>query len=168
MSGYPELRKVTASILTPLGWAHGTFHLPPMQTLLDFLNAGHPIIKCTRVRLPGTPQPINFVGFRRESLIVVAPTMNELVEPEGSIGRTTTREVSVLLDAGVLRAQLEVLVNLRVSDYLRQQTGLVVLRNGAMSGHADAEGTPPRKMPIAIVNLARAVGVAQAESAPVN
>jgi hypothetical protein len=36
----PPLRRVTANILTGLGWLHGTFHLPPHQSLVDFLAPG--------------------------------------------------------------------------------------------------------------------------------
>lgn len=162
MNSYPEQRKVTANILTPVGWLHATMHLPPMQTLFDFINSGQPIVKCTRVRLPKQPLLQSFVALRRESVVLVAPTIDELVETEGSVGHTRPRKVRCYLDAGTLDGEFEVLINLRISDFLRQQTGLIVLRQTVLTPNEEgSDPTQTRKMPVAIVNLANVVGVAE-------
>lgn len=158
----PEQRRVTASFLTDLGWSSVTLHLPPMQTLLDYLNSSGPIIKCTRVRLPTRPDAVNFIGFRRESVHLAAPTIDELVDPQGALGQTTQRDVTCILSSGELQGKIDVLVNLRVSDYLRQQTSLVVLRRCVFRPHGAVEGQE-RRLAVAIVNTARMVGIAQLE-----
>jgi hypothetical protein len=86
----PALRKVTANVLTSLGWLHGTFLVPPHQSLVDFLAPGLQVIKFTRLQLPQTADVIPFVALRRESVVLIEPTLSdELVEAPGSIGRTT-------------------------------------------------------------------------------
>jgi hypothetical protein len=167
MDGQPEQRKAAVSLLTDLGWATGTLHLPSLQTLLDYINATGPVLKCTRVRLPGRPDVLNFVGFRRESVLVVAPSVDELVEPPGAIGRTTPRDVTCILPGGMLEGKLDVLVNLRVSDFLRQQTSLAVLRRCVFRA-TGAEPSQERRLAVAVVNLARAIGVAQLEGSGVS
>ena len=54
-------------------------------------------------------------------------------------------------------------MNLRVSDFLRQQSSLAVLRRCAFRPHGAAEASQERRLAVAIVNLARIVGVAQLE-----
>ena len=163
MNPQPEQRKVTVSILTDLGWTSATLHLPVMQTLLDYLNATGPVVKCTRVRIPTRPDAVNFIGFRREAVHVVAPTIDEMVEPSGGVGHTTPRDVTCILATGEIQGKLDVLVNLRVSDFLRQQTSLVVLRRCVFRPHGATEPAQERRLAVAIVNMARAVGVAQLE-----
>lgn len=167
MTEHAEQRKVTASLLTDLGWATGTLHLPTLQTLLDYLNATGPVVKCTRVRVPTRPDIINFLGFRREAVQVVAPSMDELVEPAGAIGHTTARDVTCLLPSGELVGKIDVLVNLRVSDFLRQQTSLAVLRRCVFRPHGSTDPVHERRLAVAIVNLARVAGVAQLEGSGV-
>lgn len=159
----PEQRRVTVSLLTDLGWTSATLHLPPMQTLLDYLNSSGPIIKCTRVRLPTRPDSVNFMGFRREAVHLAAPTIDELVDPQGALGQTTQRDVTCILPAGELQGKLDVLVNLRVSDYLRQQTSLAVLRRCVFRPHGATEADQERRLAVAIINTARMVGIAQLE-----
>jgi len=160
-SGLPEQRRATAAVLTAMGWMQGTFHLPPMQTWFDFLAGGAPVLKLTRVRLPVNAPLMPFLALRRESLHLLAPTIDEMVELEGAQGRTTPRQVEILLPGGWLRGRIDVLVNLRVSDYLRQQTALAVVRDGVFSPHGSNDPAHARKLPVAIVNLSEVAGVAQ-------
>jgi hypothetical protein len=159
----PPLRKVTADVLTDLGWLAGTFNVPTHQSLVDFLAPGVQVIKFTRVRLPQTSDLIPFVALRREAVMLVEPTLNdELIETPGSIGRTTPRDVVCLLTAGQVRGTLEVLVNVRVSDFLRQQANLIVLRRCVFAPHGEPEESPKaRRLGTVIVNLSTAVGVAE-------
>ena len=162
MNGQPEQRKTSLSILTDIGWATGTLHLPSLQTLLDYLNASGPVLKCTRVRVPTRPDVVNFVGFRREAVQVVAPSVDELVEPAGAVGHTTPRDVTCILPSGEIQGKLDVLVNLRVSDFLRQQTSLVVMRKCVFRPHG-ADPGQERRLSVVVVNMARAIGAAQLE-----
>ena len=159
----PPLRRVTANILTGLGWLHGTFHLPPHQSLVDFLAPGVQVIKFTHVQLPQTIELIPFVALRREAVVLIEPTLgDDLVETAGSTGRTSPRDVICLLTAGQVRGTLEVLVNVRVSDFLRQQASLIVLRRCIFAPYGEAENSPKaRQMGCVIVNLSAAIGVAE-------
>jgi hypothetical protein len=162
----PQLRQSTANILTDLGWFAGTFHVPLHQSLVDFLAGGVGVIKATRVRIPGEEARLPFVGIRRDSILVVEPTQgDELIETAGSIGRTTTRRVGCLLAEGLLTGALEVLVNVRVSDFLRQQPGLVVLSDCRLVPFGQPADSPKaRKLRIALVNLGRVPGLAEWEN----
>jgi hypothetical protein len=160
-SGIPDQRRATAAVLTAMGWLQGTFHLPPMQTWFDFLAGGSPVLKLTRVRLPVNAPTVPFLALRRESLHLLAPTIDELIELPGAQGHTTPRQVEILLSGGWLRGRIEVLVNLRVSDFLRQQTGLAVVREAVFSPHGSSDPAHARKLPVVLVNLAEVVGIAQ-------
>jgi hypothetical protein len=161
----PHLRQSTANILTDLGWFAGTLHVPQHQSLIDFLSGGPGVIKATRVRIPGEEARLPFVGIRRESILLVEPTQgDELVETAGSIGRTTTRRVGCLLPDGLLTGALEVLVNVRVSDFLRQQPGLVALSDCRLAPYGQpADSSRARKLRIVLVNLSRVPGVSEWE-----
>jgi hypothetical protein len=161
----PQLRQSTANILTDLGWFAGTFHVPVHQSLVDFLGTGVGVIKATRVRVPGEEARLPFLGIRRESILVVEPTQgDELIETAGSIGRTTTRRVGCLLPEGIITGAFEVLVNVRVSDFLRQQPGLVALSDCRLVPYGQPVDSPKaRKLRVALVNLGR-VSVAEWEN----
>jgi hypothetical protein len=85
-----------------------------------------------------------------------------LVETAGSTGRTSPRDVICLLAAGQVRGTLEVLVNVRVSDFLRQQASLIVLRRCIFAPYGEAENSPKtRRLGSVVVNLSAAIGVAE-------
>jgi hypothetical protein len=67
--------------------------------------------------------------------------------------------------AGEVRGTLEVLVNVRVSDFLRQQaTNLLVLRSCVFTPHGAPVGSPEiRRSRTVLVNLGATVGVAEWE-----
>ena len=162
----PQLRLSTANILTDIGWFAATFHVPQHQSLVDFLAGGVGVIKATRVRVPGEESRLPFVGIRRDAILLVEPTQgDEPIETAGSIGRTSSRQVGCLLPEGLLRGTLEVLVNVRVSDFLRQQPSLVVLRNCRLTGYGEpADSAKARKLRVALVNVARTTGVSEWEN----
>ena len=161
----PPLRQVSAEVLTPVGWMTGTFRVPPQQPFLDFLTLGTlgvQILKFTRVRVPNEPDPGPFVALRRESVILVVPTLSkDLIEaPDG--GFTRARDVACLLPAGVLRGSLDVLANIRLSDDLERRAHLIVLRRCMLAPYGRTLNDPAaRALPIAIVNLSQAVGVSE-------
>jgi hypothetical protein len=165
ISRQPPLRRVTANVLTDLGWLSGVFNLPPHQCLIDFLAPGVQVIKFTNVRLPNTVDEIPFVALRREAVRLIEPTLSdEYIEAPGSTGRTTPREVACLLPAGRLWGTLEVLVNVRVSDFLRQQASLIVMRRCILAPYGESLESPKaRQLGTVVVNLASAIGVAEWE-----
>jgi hypothetical protein len=157
------LRLSTVNVLTDLGWLSGTFHVPGQQSLMDFLATGQHIVKLTRVRVPNEAERLPFVGLRRDAVLVIEPTQgDELVDTAGSIGRTSSHRVGCLLPSGILHGTLEVLVNVRVSDFLRQQPGLAVLHDCALVPYGQpGESNQARRLRIALVNLGRVTGVAE-------
>ena len=165
----PQLRLATVNLLTDLGWCSGTFHVPGLQSLVDFLAPGNHIVKVTRVRVPNEGERLPFIGFRRDSILVVEPTQpDELVDTAGSVGRTSAHRVGCLLQQGVLQGTLEVLVNVRVSDFLRQQPGLAVLRDCVLTPYGEPpESTQARRLRTALVNLSRVTGVVEWVNKPV-
>jgi len=162
----PRLRQVTAEVLTPVGWMNGTFRVPPQQPFLDFLTLGTlgvQILKFTRVRVPNEPDPVPFVALRRESVILVVPSLSkDLIEASDEGGFTRAREVACLLPVGVLRGTLDVLANIRLSDDLERRAHLIVLRHCMLAPYGGTLNDPAaRALPIAIVNLSQAVGVSE-------
>jgi hypothetical protein len=159
----PPLRLSTVNLLTDLGWCSGTFHVPGRQSLVDFLAPGAHIVKLTRVRIPNESERLPFIGFRRDAILVVEPTQaDELVDTAGSVGRTSAHRVGCLLGEGILHGTLEVLVNVRVSDFLRQQPGFVVLRDCALAPYGQTtDSNQSRRIRCALVNLSRVTGVAE-------
>ena len=159
----PPLRLSTVNVLTEVGWVSGTFHVPGRQSLVDFLAPGSHIVKLTRVRIPNERERLPFIGFRRDAIILDEPTQaDELVDTAGSGGRTTPHRIGCLLGEGILHGTLDVLVNVRVSDFLRQQPGLAVLRDCALVPYGQAaESEQVRRLRYALVNVSRVTGVAE-------
>jgi hypothetical protein len=159
----PPLRLSSVNVLTDLGWYAGTFHVPVRQSLMDFLAPGNQVVKLTRVRIPNEEERVPFVAVRRDSIIVVEPTQgDELVDTPGSGGRTSSHRVGCLVPLGILHGTLDVLVNVRVSDFLRQQPGLAVLYDCVLVPYGQPpESTQARKLRVALVNLSRVTGVAE-------
>jgi hypothetical protein len=123
------------------------------------------VLKFTRVRLPRATDTLPFVALRRESVHLIEPSIEaDLIEAAGSVGRTTPRSVSCLLPGGEVRGTLEVLVNVRVSDFLRQQAHLLVLRNWAFTPQGATSGGG-RRLRVGLVNLSAAIGVAELDGA---
>ena len=159
----PPLRLSTVNVLTDLGWCAGTFHVPGRQSLMDFLAPGNHIVKLTRVRIPNEGERVPFIGFRRDAIMVVEPTQpDELVDTAGSVGRTSAHRVACLLGEGMLHGTLEVLINVRVSDFIRQQPGLAVLNDCTLVPYGQPlDSTQARRIRQALVNLSRVTGVAE-------
>lgn len=159
----PPLRLATVNVLTDLGWCSGTLHVPGRQSLVDFLSPGVQIVKVSRVRIPNESERLPFIGFRRDTIHVIEPTQaDELVDTAGSAGRTSAHRIGCLLSEGILHGTVEVLVNVRVSDFLRQQPGIVVLRDCVLVPYGQpVESNQGRRMRCALVNVSRVTGVAE-------
>ena len=159
----PPMRVSSVNLLTDLGWCAGSLHVPGRQSLVDFLAPGNHIVKVTRARVPNENERLPFIAFRRDAILVVEPTQaDELIDTPGSGGRTSSHRVGCLLPGGILHGTLEVLVNVRVSDFLRQQPGLAVLQDCTLTPYGQPpESNQARRLRVALVNLARAAGVAE-------
>jgi len=158
----PALRQVTVEILSTLGWLHGTLHIPVAQTLLDYLTLSSHLITATRVRVPHEPDLLGFVALRRDSITLIAPTLSIPLPVPTSHGSTSPRDVACLLDHGVLRGQLDVTVNLRLSDHLRQYGPYLILRHCMVAPYGATLQSPESKtLEAAVVNLNRVAGVSE-------
>jgi hypothetical protein len=160
-SGPPSLRRTEVEILVPGGWVHGTLSIPAAQSLTDFLHGAGTFLKLADCRLPGESAPVGFFALQREAVRLVAPAAppNE-VETEGVGGITSPWRISCLFDQGVLDGRLDFLVNLRLSDYLRQQAGYLVVRDGEWRSRDGASG---RRWPIVVVNPGQVLGIVESE-----
>jgi hypothetical protein len=161
----PPLRQVTAEVLTPVGWMNGTFRVPPQQPFLDFLTLGTlgvQILKFTRVRVPNEPDPVPFVALRRESVILVVPSLSkDLMELRtgelhaGAGGGLPVADRGAPGHSGRARQH-------PVVGRSRAPAHLIVLRRCVLAPHGGTLKDPAaRALPIAIVNLSQAVGVSE-------
>ena len=159
----PQLRKVVANILTDGGWVHGTFQVPERQSLMDYFAGGVQLVKTTRVRFPKERELFPFIAFRRDAIHIIEAATDEAIEAPGSGGHTVPHQVSVFLLAGLLHGMLEVLVNVRLSDFLRQQASMLVLRDTVLVPYGEPADSPHgRRMRVVLVNMAKILGVGEA------
>ena len=164
-SGGPPLRRTDVEILVPGGWVSGTLSVPAGQSLTDFLNGAGPFLKLADCRLPGESAPVGFFALQREVIRLVAPAAPpEEVETAGVGGITSPWRISCLFDQGVLDGRLDFLVNLRLSDYLRQQAGYLVVRDGEWRAPDGRE--EGRRWPIVVVNAGQVLGIVESDQQP--
>jgi hypothetical protein len=164
-AGAAALRRTEVEILVPGGWVQGTLAVPAAQTLTDFLRAAGAFLKLADCRLPGTPGPVGFLALQRESIRLLAPAAPpDEVETGGAGGITSPWRISCLFDQGVLEGRLDFLVNLRLSDYLRQQAGYLVVRDGEWRPIDDRDGR--RRWPVVVVNPGQVLGIVESEQQP--
>ena len=150
-------------MLCPLGWIHGTLHVPEEASLLEFLATPTPIIPLTQVRVPRELEIVPFMALHREAMTLVAPVLaQELVDRPSRPGQTATRDVACFLPRGILRGSLEVPLNLRLSDHLRELGEFLVLRHGMLTDYGETLRSPSaRALHVVLVRRSRAVGMAE-------
>ena len=156
----PATRHVAAEILTSSGWIGGSIVLPQLQSLADHLSKAGPIVKITSARLPGRAEEVPFFALRSSAVAMVVPASDERAVNE-TIGTDHTRlSVMFLMDHGVLRGQLVLPAKLRLSDFLRQQTGFFALHDAQWARYV-AAGQPnptPRTFRCVLVNAPAVIG----------
>jgi hypothetical protein len=155
----PALRRVTVEILVAGGWVRGVLAVPSAQSLTDFLNSAGTFLKLADAVLPNGTGPVGFIALHRDAIRFVAPAVEaEPVEPEGGAGITSPWGIACLFDQGVLEGRLDFLVNLRLSDYLRQQAGYLVVRDGSWSGSPEKQ-----HWPVVLVNPGQVLGIVESD-----
>lgn len=163
-SGAPALRRTDVEVLVPGGWIRGTLAIPAAQSLTDFLNGAGTFLKLADCWLPAATAPVGFFALQRQAVRLLAPAAPPgEVETEGVGGITSPWGISCLFDQGVLDGRLDFLVNLRLSDYLRQQAGYLVVRDGSWRPSA---GGDTRQWPIVVVNAGQVLGIVESEHQP--
>jgi hypothetical protein len=158
-----QLRRVSVNVLTDIGWIRGVLHVPALQALTDYLHVAGPVLKLTAAELPGEFGPRAFLALPRAAVHLVTPLLSDaLLEPLGLIGRTVPRDVECVLPGGVLNGRMDVLVNVRVSDYLKQQTGLLLLHDAVLVPPGKPRDDPAAEgLGHAIVNLEHLIGISE-------
>ncbi|HNX30502.1 MAG TPA: hypothetical protein PKM35_02770 [Holophaga sp.] len=114
-------------ILAPHGFINGTLHLPTMKGLHAFLNASEEILKLTEVVLPGGSEAYPFLALQKSATHLLAP--REALDSEVNYMNTTRRLVTCLLSMGSIRGYIEVLENVRVSDFLLRNNGFIEFKH---------------------------------------
>jgi hypothetical protein len=154
------LRKVSAELLTTLGWLSGTLHVPSHVPLEEHIALGRHHLKLTGVAVPGEPDRMRFLALRRDAVVVVAPAMAEAEAAPSPF--STPRHVACLLPAAILRGTLQVFSNMRLSDHLQIEGQVVTLRHCLLTQYGGtAHSANARPLHTAIVNLSWAIGVSE-------
>ncbi len=162
----PRQRRVASEFLIPAGWVAGTLMVPESQSLADFLGVAGPFLKLADARLPWSDKAAGFFALQRSAVGLIAPAgaSGDHVETAGGAGITAPWTISCLFDQGILHGRLDFLVNLRLSDYLLQQTGFLLVRGAVWEPSGpNAAGKPGQRWPVALVNPLRVLGVVEGE-----
>lgn len=164
-------RRIPAECLSDAGWTHGVFHVPASQAFADYLQFSGSFLPLTDALLPHARSALPFFALHTATLSLVVPDVGEgPLETEGSRGITSPWSVSCLLADGVLQGSIDFLTNQRLSDFLKAARGFLVVRNASWQafGAPAPDGRPvpdhatAREFPIALVNIARLAGIADA------
>jgi hypothetical protein len=157
-----RFRRVGAEVLLPAGWLEGTFVIPESQSFQDFLEHSGAFLKLTDVRVPGHAGVVPFFAVQRGAVELIAPRADDQIETAGSAGHTAPWSISCLFHRGAVHGSLDFLMNLRLSDYLRQQTGFLLLREANWVPLDGAGGDEPRRWATAFVNVPQVNGISEA------
>jgi hypothetical protein len=156
-----RFRRVEADVLLPAGWLDGTFMVPETQSLQDFLEHSGTFLKLVDVSVPGHDEVVPFFAVQRGAVELIAPKLaDDRVDTAGSSGHTAPWSISCLFHRGAVHGSLDFLMNLRLSDFLRQQTGFLLLREAnwvPLDG-----GDPARRWATAFVNVPQVNGISEA------
>lgn len=156
----PATRQVDAELLTSVGWIGGSIVLPQLQSLTDHLSKAGPIVKLTNVLLPGRTEAVPFFALRSSAVAMVVPSSDERALAE-TIGTDHVRlAVLFLMEHGVLRGDLVLPARLRLSDFLRQQTGFFAVHDARWARYV-APGQPnpqPREFRCVLVHAPAVIG----------
>jgi hypothetical protein len=133
----PPQRVVPARILTPSGWIQGSFHVPRMQSFLEFVSQPSRFFTLTGVVLGASKRQVPFLALRRSAAAIVVPACDErrlllAQEPPNAV----LRDVTCVLEVGTVSGRLRVPPHLRVSDYLAHGAGFLLLRAAEIGGAA--------------------------------
>jgi hypothetical protein len=139
------------------------------QNLLDFLNTSGRFLKLTSVRRPGREDQLPFFALQEESALLIIPQDRHRVGADSLPATTTPLQVSCVLEQGMLEGRIEFLRNLRLSDFLRQHEGFLLLRDAKWKPEPDGKpkDTAGRPYPTVLVNSLRVTGIEENREQPV-
>jgi hypothetical protein len=158
-----RFRRVEVEVLLPAGWLDGTFVVPETQSLQDFLDHSGAFLKLTDAGVPGHDEIVPFFAVQRGAVELIAPKADDSrIETVGSAGHTAPWSISCLFHRGAVHGSLDFLMNLRLSDYLRQQSGFLLLRDASWVPLDGSQADPARRWPTAFVNVPQVNGISEA------
>jgi hypothetical protein len=158
-----RFRRVEVEVLLPAGWLDGTFVVPETQSLQDFLEHSGAFLKLVDAQVPGHSEIVPFFAVQRGAVELIAPkTHDAQIETAGSAGHTAPWSISCLFHRGAVHGSLDFLMNLRLSDYLRQQTGFLLVREASWVPLDDTVADRPRRWTTTFVNVPQVNGISEA------
>jgi len=167
MAGYqPDRRDVRCRILTPAGWIEGTFRVPRIRAFVEHVAALHEFEVLTDVVFLGSGHRESFFDLCLDAAMVIVPPEGE-GEPAMPIAedKRVSREITCLLTMGQLRGRIDLVENVRISDFFRSRKGYVLLRDCRFVPNTD--GTEPESEPhrSVIVRTPAIIGVTEPSGA---
>jgi hypothetical protein len=160
--GQARYRAVPAEVLLPAGWITGTFVVPEDQSFLDFLAHSGAFLKLTDALVPGHQDVAPFFAIQRGAVQLIVPSADDdrVVTP-GSMGITAPWSISCLFERSAVHGSLDFLMNQRLSDFLKQQNGFLVIREATWTPIGDGN-QPQRSWPVVLVNVPQLNGISEA------
>lgn len=159
-----QRRSIAAAIYTTAGWIQGSFRIPIIHTLADWLDHSGEFFKLMDVRLPRTHETVPFFALQRHAAVLVVPRV-PLADPERSrfAGTLERHHVSVLFANGVVRGAIEVLTGVRVSDFLARWPSFIPVHDAIIAIEGDSEPLMTQPVPLIFVNAPKIVGFTELE-----
>ena len=160
--GQARYRQVPAEVLLPAGWVTGTFVVPEDQSFLDFLAHSGAFLKLIDAFVPGHPDVVPFFALQRGAVQLIVPSQgDDRVETPGLMGITAPWSISCLFERGAVHGSLDFLMNQRLSDFLKRQTGFLVIRDAAWTP-IGTDDEPGRTWSLVLVNTPQLNGISEA------
>ncbi len=157
MAYHPPQRSVGAFILSLDRWMRATFHLAKVHAFEEHLARDRSFFPLTNVTL-GPGAPLRFLALRASAAHLVVP---EVPDPELHLQAAAgahAREVSCYLERVAVHGTLELLPDVRTSDFLANQTGFILLRDCRI---VPPLASRPEIVPVAFVNAGAILAVAE-------
>ncbi|HUO85172.1 MAG TPA: hypothetical protein VM534_08670 [Thermoanaerobaculia bacterium] len=158
----PPQREIRSAIFTTAGWVSGTFVIPKMRMLVDYLNQPNDFYKLREVQLPGLTIGVPFFALQRRSVILIVPhEQDEALRMTTLGGEKVERSVSCAFPAGLVSGTLFVREGIRVSDFLMQRNDFFYLQEATV--HLRVSGQPDlrRDAALVVVNGNQIIGVSE-------
>ena len=166
MAYKPNQRSIPANVLTRAGWLTGTFHIAERSRFVDAMNRPTEFMRLTDVSMRGRFDSLPFLGLQRSAMILIVPPATETqLQWRPEVEPLEKHDVACLLDLGVVYGTVDVLKNVRVSDYFVHKTDFVLLTNARLRvGAPGATNVAEQKQPFVVVNASCVIGVSDTAS----
>jgi len=157
MAYRPDQRTIQIRAVTTAGFIEGLLHVPKTALLLDHLNKGHEMLSLTDARVRDAPNRLPFLALRRsQCLAIIVPEDEDVSDAYSKKPNLVEHRVMCLAVDGSIGGRLSIVKDVRVSDFLQNQQGFIVLNRAKLSfGSMNAD------VPIALVYAPLVVAVTE-------